>query len=310
MKNKAVGIIIAIAAVLLVIILFAGMYTVAENEYAVVTEFNRIIKVADTAGLHFKTPIIQSVRKVSKAVQFYDVAPSDVMTSDKKSMIADDFILWRVTDPSLFMKSLNGSTSNAQYLANVATYNATKSIISSMTQDEVIAARGEKLTSIITEDANEDMTKYGIEILQAEIKALDLPNDNKSAVFERMISERNNIAASYAAQGEASAQKIRNETDRTVAVMEADARKQADILEAEGEAEYMKILQEAYNDPEKADFYNFTRSLDALQESLSGQNKTILLDKDSELAKLLYGAGLEEGKKQPSPAVTAGRAEE
>ena len=108
--------------------------------------------------------------------------------------------------------------------------------------------------------------------------------------------ERNNIAASYSAQGESSAQKIRNETDRTVTVMEADARKQADILEAEGEAEYMRILQEAYNDPGKADFYNFTRSLDALKEAFSRGDKTILLDRDSELAGLLYGTGLDDTK--------------
>jgi membrane protease subunit HflC len=104
-----------------------------------------------------------------------------------------------------------------------------------------------------------------------------------------MISERQNIAASYTAQGESEAQKIRNETDKKVTVMVADANKNAEILIAEGEAEYMKILQEAYNTEEKADFYNYIRSLDALKASLSGKEKTIMLDKDSELAKILYG---------------------
>ncbi|MCR5733001.1 MAG: protease modulator HflC [Lachnospiraceae bacterium] len=286
---------IAIIIALVVIILFgSSVFTVAEDEYAVVMEFNKITRVVDKAGLNFKVPVIQSVRIISKAIQIYDIEPSDVMTSDKKSMIADDYILWKVTDPAVFMKTLNGSGTNAQYLAGVATYNATKSIISSMTQDEVIAARGEKLTGIITEDANEDMQKYGVAILQAQIKSLDLPDDNKEAVYERMISERNNIAASYAAQGEASAQKIRNETDRTVSVMKADAEKQASILEAEGEAEYMSILKDAYNNPDKADFYNFTRSLDALKYSFTRGDKTIILDKDSEIASLLYGTMLEE----------------
>ena len=128
-----------------------------------------------------------------------------------------------------------------------------------------------------------------MEIITAEIKSLDLPDDNKSAVYDRMISERQNIAASYTAQGEAEAQKIRNETDKKVTVMVADANKNAEILIAEGEAEYMKILQEAYNTEEKADFYNYIRSLDALKASLSGKEKTIMLDKDSELAKILYG---------------------
>ena len=104
-----------------------------------------------------------------------------------------------------------------------------------------------------------------------------------------MISERNNIAASYTASGASEAQKIRNKTDREVTVLKAEAQRQAAILRAEGEEEYMKILQEAYNTPEKAEFYEYARSLDALKESMHGENKTIILDKDSELAKVLYG---------------------
>ena len=134
-------------------------------------------------------------------------------------------------------------------------------------------------------------------ILKAQIKALDLTDDNKDAVYERMISERNNIAASYRAQGEAQAQKIRNETDRSVSVMEAEANKQADIIIAEGETAYMQTLQDAYNTAEKAEFYNFMRSLDALKESVQGGNKTIILDKDSELARMLYGAGNAQGNR-------------
>ena len=170
-----------------------------------------------------------------------------------------------------------------------AVYNSLKKIISGMTQDEIIAARGERLTQLITDDANADIQVYGIEIIQSEIKALDLPEDNKAAVFTRMISERENIAAGYTAEGAAQAQKIRNETDRKVTVMQAEAEKQAATILAEGESEYMRILQEAYNSEAKADFYSFTRSLDALKESLTGGNKTVMLDKDSELARILYG---------------------
>ena len=114
-------------------------------------------------------------------------------------------------------------------------------------------------------------------------------DDNKNAVYERMISERQNIAASYKAQGEADAQKIKNEADKEVVEIEAEAKKKAEILIAEGEAEYMKILQNAYNTSDKADFYNYIRSLDALKASLKGDNKTIILDKNSEIARILYG---------------------
>ncbi len=208
-------------------------------------------------------------------------------------MIADDFILWKVTDPVKFTQTLNASTRAAEDRVGVAVYNATKNTISSMSQDEVIAARGEQLTKLITEDSNSDIGGYGITITEAKIKALDLPDDNKEAVYERMISERQNIAASYKAQGDSQAQKIRNDTNRQVTIMEAEAKKQAAIIEAEGEAEYMKTLAEAYNTTEKAEFYNYIRSLDALKTSLKGRgDKTIILDKDSELAKILYGTDL------------------
>ena len=118
---------------------------------------------------------------------------------------------------------------------------------------------------------------------------MDLPEDNKDAVYERMISERQNIAASYTAEGKAEAQKIKNETDKKVTITVADAKKQAAILEADGEAEYMRILANAYADESKADFYSFIRGLDAIKASLSGSNKTLILDKDSELVQILYG---------------------
>ena len=159
-----------------------------------------------------------------------------------------------------------------------------------MTQDEVIAARGETLTNKITTQANSEIGQYGIEIVTAQIKTLSLPKDNEQAVYERMISERENIAAGYIASGQAEAQKIRNSTDKEVEVIKAEASKQAAVLEAEGEEEYMKILQEAYNSPDKAAFYEYVRGIDSLKNSLLGSGKrTIILDKDSELVKILQG---------------------
>ena len=113
-----------------------------------------------------------------------------------------------------------------------------------MTQDDIIAARGSTLTDLITTEANSDINQYGIVIKLAEIKALDLPDDNKEAVYERMISERNNIAAGYTAQGQAEAQKIRNETDKQVSILKANAEKEAAVIEANGESRYMQILSD------------------------------------------------------------------
>ena len=289
MKGMIRNIIIAIIAAAAVILIAASPYAVQPNEYAAVRQFGRIVRIVDTPGLKFKVPFIQNVQTISKRTTLYDVPLSDVITRDKKSMIADNYVLWKVTDPTKYIRTLDAIESRAEERIEAAVYNALKNVISSMTQDEVIEARGEKLTQMLTDEANSDIGDYGIEVITAEIKSLDLPDDNKEAVYDRMISERQNIAASYTAQGESEAQKIRIETDKNVTVMKADARKEAEILIAEGEAEYMKILQEAYNTEDKADFYNYTRSLDALKKSLSGKNKTIILDKDSELAKILYG---------------------
>ena len=225
---------------------------------------------------------------ISGKVILYDIPSSDVITKDKKSMITDTYVLWKVSDPLKYVQTLNAIDARAEERIEASVYNATKNAISSMSQDEVIEARGEQLTSIITTEADSDMTGYGITIVQAQIKALDLPDDNKQAVYERMISERNNIAASYTAQGNAEAQKIQNETDKQVAIIKAQAEKDAAVLEAEGEAAYMETLSKAYDTEEKAEFYSYIRGLDALKESLVG-DKTLVLDKNSELAKILYG---------------------
>jgi membrane protease subunit HflC len=285
-------IVVFIVSIVVLIVLFASLYVVNPMEYKVVRAFGRIEKVDDVPGLKFKIPFIQSTQTVTKALNTYDLPASDVITKDKKSMIADNYVFWKVVEPIKYLRTLNGIEDRAKERIDAAVYNSTKNVISSMTQDEVIEARDEGLTDLITDDANTAMSEYGIVITQSQIKALDLPDDNKEAVYQRMISERNNIAASYRAEGEAQAQKIRNETDRTMAVTKAQASKEADILIAEGEAEYMRILSGAYDTPEKADFYNFIRSLDALKESLKGQGQTIILGKDSELSKILYGLGL------------------
>ena len=288
MKNKRFLLFIVI-----LIALFLGFnstYSLKENEYGIKLQFNKIVAIDDQAGLYYKIPFMQNVRKVPKSIQLYDIRPSDVMTSDKKSMIADMYILWRVSDPTVYYQTLNANVNNAKDRTGITVYNSVKSVISSMTQDEIIEARGEKLTQTITADANPDIQKYGIEIVQAQLKSLDLPDDNKQAVYERMIAERNNIAASYTAEGESKAKKIQNETDKQVAILKAQAEKKSAKLKAEGEAKYMETLQQAYNDKDKADFYNYIRSLDALKVSLSGKGeKKLMLGRDSELAKILYG---------------------
>ncbi len=288
--KKIIGRIVLVVAIFIVgLILFnSTFYTVNVNETALIIRLGKISGIQSKPGMHFHTPFIESVTKIYTGDILYDIPVSDVITSDKKSMIADNYVVWSVADATKYYQTLGAVRGRAEERIEAAVYNATKNTISSMKQDEIIAARGNMLTNMITKASNSDISQYGINIEIAEIKALDLPDDNKEAVYERMISERNNIAAGYSAKGESDAQKIRNETDKQVSILTADAEKDAAKLIAEGEAEYMRILSNAYNNEGKSDFYNFLRGLDSL-EALRGKNKTIILDKDSEFAKILYG---------------------
>lgn len=282
--GKVFGIIILVAAL---VVLANSIFIIKENQYGLVREFGRIERVISSSGLYFKVPFIQEKDTVTKELLLYDIAKSDVITQDKKSMIVDSFVLWRITDPKVFAQTLNTSEQNAEGRINVAVYNSIKNVISSMTQSDIIAARGQKLTNLIMENVT-GINQYGIEITTVEIKLLDLPEDNKNAVFERMISERENIAATYTAEGNSDAQKIRNTTDKETAVMLSEANKNAEILKAEGEAEYMREIAAAYDGDMKVDFYRFTRSLDALKNSIKGGNKTVILDKDSPITQIFY----------------------
>ncbi len=289
MMKTVKRIILAIAVFAVVIIGASSIVITQENEYSLVRQFGKIDHVISEAGVSFKIPFIQSVDTLPKQTLLYDLSPSDVITSDKKTMICDSYILWQITDPVKFAQTLNCSISNAESRLDAIVYNSTKNIISSTTQDDVISGRNGKLSQAIIDNIGTSLDQYGIELLDFETKKLDLPSDNKSAVYERMISERDNIAATYTAEGSSEAQKIRNTTDMEVTVMLSEAEKEAEILIAEGEAEYMRILSEAYNDASKQEFYSFVRSLDALKISMQGNNKTVILSPDSPIAQIFYG---------------------
>lgn len=287
--KKIVG---PLLGILIAIGLFIGLSCIVvtgEDEYKLVRQFGKIDHVESEAGLSFRLPFIQTVDTLPKKVLLYDLAPSDVITKDKKTMITNSYVLWQITNPVKFAQTLNGSIGNAESRINTVVYNAIKNTISSMSQEEVISGRDGELTEAIIESVGTTFEQYGIEMLTVETKQLDLPADNKEAVYTRMISERENIAATYTAEGTAEAQKIKNTTDKEVTIMLSEAQKQAEILKAEGEAEYMKILSEAYADESKTDFYSFVRSLDALKASVTGDNKTVILSEDSPIAQIFNG---------------------
>lgn len=354
--KKHIGKILAALVVVYLIVNMAAVITYP-NQYKVIKTMGKISRVTTEPGFSLRIPLIQSETTISKARQLYDIAPTEIYTSDKKKMEVDAYIIWRVTDPVKFTQTLNSSTASAESKISAMVYGSLKATVSSTSQEELIASRDAALDKaeeddaldvevqdITSEDLKEetetssgvgstgeadttgtgtesqeqsketedgmtvidentrvislsnkileqlnkdyDPEQYGIEIQMVKIKKLDLPDENKDAVYNRMITERKNIAAAYKAQGESEAQKIRNTTDRETAVMLSEAEATADRLEAEGEAEYMRILSDAYNDPDKAEYYLFVRQLDAAKKSLENGNTTLFLDSDSPLASI------------------------
>lgn len=283
-KKVIIGVVLA----LLLIVGCSSIVITQENEYTLVRQFGRIDHVVTEAGISFKIPFIQSTATLPKQTLLYDLATSDVITSDKKTMITDSYVLWKITDPVKFAQTLNGSIGNAESRLNTIVYNSTKNVISSLLQEDVISGRDGELSQAVLENIGDSLDQYGIELLSFETKHLDLPSDNKTAVYTRMISERDNIAATYTAEGNSEAQIIKNTTDKEVTEMLSEANKNAEILVAEGEAEYMKILSDAYADTSRTEFYSFVRSLDALKVSMTGDNKTIILSSDSPIAQIFY----------------------
>ena len=287
MKKRSILTIIVGVAVIAV----GGMSVTvtAQNEYKLIRQFGKVKRVISSPGISFKIPFIETAATLPKQTLLYDLSPSDVITRDKKTMISDSYVLWRIEDPLKFAQTLNSSIESGESRINTAVYNATKNAISSMSQDEVITSRDGELSDIVMNAVTGNMSQYGIELLEFETKQLDLPDDNKEAVYERMISERDNIAATYTAEGNSEAKVIRNTTDKEIAIKISEAQKQAEILKAEGEQEYMKILAQAYGEEDRSEFYYFVRSLEALEKSMTGGDKTIILSSDSPIAQIFEG---------------------
>ena len=249
-----------------------------------IVQLGEVVDTKTEPGIYFKIPIIQSTKNIYVGERLYDIPSSEVITSDKKSMIANCYVTWKITDPKKYYQTLS-SEAVAQGRIDVVVYNAMKNVISSTSQDDVIGGKDGSLGETIMKKIS--MEQYGITITANEIKVLDLPDVNKEAVYNRMISERNAIAAEYKANGERDAKNIRSVADAKARTLISDAQVIAATTKAEGESEYFKTLADAYGaSPERQEFYNFIIGLDAMKESLTNGG-TIAIDKDSPLYNIL-----------------------
>lgn len=292
-KKSLLRWIVAIAAgVILVLLLLSSLYTVRENQYAYVTRFSQMVSTTDQPGLKVKMPLLDQVKILPSYLMLYDIPPSEVITADKKTLVVDNFAIWNITDPVVYMKTMNGNQTEMEGRISAAVYSAVKNEFGRLNREEIIntdPTSVEQVSKRVTEAVNKSLSSYGITIKAVEIKRTDLPDANADAVYARMISEREQIAASYLADGNLEAEKIRNDAASETQTILANAQAEANRLNGEAEAEYMKILAEAYNSPEKESFYKYLRSLDALKESLSGSNRVLILDESNYIVQMLMG---------------------
>lgn len=274
-------------AIVLVIAIFAGTsffgYNV-KNQNVLLIQFGEVVDIKTEPGIYFKIPFIQTTKTIYVGERLYDLPSSEVITADKKTMSANCYITWKITDSKKYYQTLS-SESVAQGRIDVAVYNSMKNVISSIDQEQVISGKDGSLGEAILKKIS--MEQYGITITANEIKVLDLPEANKNAVYERMISERKAIAAEYRANGERDAKNIRSETDAYVRQLISEAQVVAAKSEAKGESEYYKILADAYEASEdRKNFYNFMIGIEAMKKSLVNGG-TITIDQNSPLYDIL-----------------------
>lgn len=289
-KGKLGFFIKLIIFIVLVVSITNTAYIVRENEYAYVTRFSKFVKIQDTAGLHFKLPLLDKIEKIPQFRMMYDIPPSEVLTGDKKTLVVDNFTVWQIDDPYTFMRTVS-RISEMENRIDAVVYNAVKNTLGTMDQTSIINSDNSSIDDVnnkITELVNAQLKNYGVSTVAVEIKRLDLPKDNESAVFNRMISERTQMAESFRAEGNLEASKVVNETDKEVGILLSKASAAAEELKGQGEGEYMKIIAEAYSTEDRMDYYEFIRSLEALKVTMKGE-KTLILPADNFIVRVLNG---------------------
>lgn len=290
-KNTKRNISKTMAIVLFVIIivsLLLSVVVVKEGEMATITRFQEIIRVEKEPGVSFKIPFVDEVSHYNSKIRVIDLAASDVTTMDKISMVIDTYALWQITDPHTMVTRVGNEEILLQRIS-ATIYGNLKTITGTHTQNAILEDRIEnKIDTEILERTQKTINTetLGVEIIDLQVQQFDYHETNKQTVFERMISEREQLAGTYIAEGQEEAKKIYNSTDREKEIIVSKAKSNAAKTRAEGDSEYLKIISSVYNTEEKKDFYEFLISLDALEESLTGEG-VIILDKDSEISRIL-----------------------
>ena len=262
------------------------LFVVKETERAVMLQFGELVNSDIESGLHVKIPWVNTVRKFDARIQTEDATPQRFLTLEQKALDVDSYAKWRIVDVGQFYVSTRGNVATAGSLLAQRINDGLRDQIGARTLIEVVAGERDQLMLDLTEELNEaTASDIGIEVIDVRVKRIDLPDDVRSSVYDRMITERNREAQEIRSRGDELAIGIRADADRQVVIYEAEAYRDAERIRGEGDAEATSIYADAYTKDEE--FYAFTRSLNAYRETFSTKNDVLLLDPDSDYFKYL-----------------------
>ncbi|NJB67876.1 membrane protease subunit HflC [Desulfobaculum xiamenense] len=265
--------------VLLAVLFLAGsqsMYTVDQTEMGIVLQLGKPVGGVKGPGLHLKVPFIQNVIFFDARVLEYDARPEEILTSDKKAMLVDNYTKWRIVDPLQFYRTLR-TVINAQSRLDDIIYSQLRVALGRYTLVDVVADKRAQIMREVTARSSELIGEYGIEVVDVRIKRTDLPPENERAIFGRMRAERERQAKQYRSEGTEESAKVKSAADRERAVILADAEREAQVLRGEGEAEATRIFAESLK--RSPEFFAFKRSLDAYEKSFKDNTRVLLTPK-------------------------------
>jgi membrane protease subunit HflC len=269
---------------LVILFVLSTIIVVDETEQVVILQFGKPVKIIKEPGLNFKLPApIQVLNSFEKRLLEYDVPPEEILSRDKKSLIVDNYVRWRIVDPLLFLQTVRAIPTAKTRLDDIV-YSELRQELGNHDMHEIITEARELIMEKVTIASNEETSKYGIEVIDVRIRRVDLPRENEASIYARMEAERKRQANKFRSEGEEEAQKIRAATDRDKTVLLAEAYKTSQQIRGEGEAEALDIYAVSFSkDPE---FYEFIRTLETYEKVID-KKTTLVLPGDSKLFKAL-----------------------
>ena len=277
MKKFSIGILVLAALFALSTIIM-----VDETEQIVILQFGKPIRTIKEPGLNWKFPApFQTSNSFEKRLLEYDVPPEEILSKDKKSLIIDNYVRWRIVDPLLFLQTVKAVPTAKTRLDDIV-YSELRQELGTHDMVEIITETRELIMEKVTKASNEETSKYGIEVIDVRIRRVDLPRENEASIYARMEAERKRQANKFRSEGEEEAQKIRAATDRDKTVILAEAYKKSQLIRGEGEAKALDIYAASYS--KDSDFYEFTRTLETYEKVID-KKTTLVLPGDSKLFK-------------------------